>query len=459
MILTNLLSCLIVTTSLFRFHAATLSLSLLGLASDIKSDDFEKKVKLLRHQDGPNDERPGLHCTVIYWVVFEYQGKVWRLAIIFYSRRSVGDAMERENKWMKPAIATVENYLQSLNFTEYLCCEWSDLEENYINQYGVGEVWEMKQNRALPDSDGYISITVDAILRLIKEYNLDDGTAGNYKRICELCFIAILMNCQWTTAYVFHRWLRNGASPWDLNKKGRPICDDLIELYRSECMDKLGLSSPFKKAGKETHPRMQSSNPMFFLSADKKEHNELMNQFMAVISYANEHTYEEVMLKLHGKPENKTTKNYIEYLGRVTSLQLYPFLVFVGLIHTELGRLNSVQATIAPLSAYGKDLTSRGCEHAYQRKSILHRLSLKWNMLPYRMENLLCKAHRRNNAYDVFRQDQLIFCRDKVTTKDGRSVIVLRQRKLDQGGEWTEYDPKICMPVDVKRRIPDLSNK
>ena len=74
----------IISNHRFQFHPSFL------LTKGKILNNFTK-----RHTDGPNDYRPGYRNTCVYSFVVEWKENIYRLSIICYTRKSMGNFLEK----------------------------------------------------------------------------------------------------------------------------------------------------------------------------------------------------------------------------------------------------------------------------------------------------------------------------------------------------------------------------
>ena len=411
-----------------RFEACTIAITKLGRAGG-----FSKSAVLARHFDGPNDHRRNYHITCIWWCVVEMaDGYVYRLAVIFYSRKSIGDALEKDRKWLIPADEMLEAYRSLEDVLEYEETHWGLLVEATL-EVGSAPPVVVRKTQSAMCPNGNTSAMVDIICRLIDEYSL------SYRRVMELCYLACISVSSATFAFILRRWRKGKESPLvgddDGLYKGEP---NFIKRYKEECTS-LGVS-PYNVQ----YVRMQvSNNPIYDETAQEMER--AVDRFTDAVEMANRGASH-----LEVKEELKASKIGI---GGIMSLAFYTIGVHVGILHTEEAKLQSFKAVIAPDSAFGKYLMEQECQKE-QLAQTLKRLASTRKEYEYVVENggcKTCKYHRPSYAggkqtkYDVYTYGQYMYHR-KLEEADGRAKVRLFRKKIEETVWLFHHPPKLVKP-------------
>lgn len=447
-----------------RFEAATISVTCLG-----PRRKFKKKHMLKRHQDGPNDQRDGYDLTVIYYLVFELDGIVYRLAVIFYSRSSVGDAMFRDREWMEPAMDMLNDYEHELPFSNYNDITWDVLSDEKAMTYGTcTDEMLVRRTMSLANPDGYWSISIDTILKLIEDYSLDDGDYNNYRHILSLCYIAVIMNCQWVVAYVMRRWRVGGPSELKRDRKKKILCKNLLMEYKKECA-KLGVDDP-SLVGIGSDPRMGWSGVDVLRKFNHEEQLDALDRFEDAVQFVNYEakTFDEVHRHLYSKKSNYNVPS----MGEIMGLQFLPICLYVGLIHTHNARLISFDGTVGAGSAFKHALDNWDCKSPEQRRSVLKRLAKLRKEYRFITENVTCKACRYSikygrvgkktlkrhskTCYDTFTNDQLVFRRE-LEGNGASTTPTLYCKPINQpASDWEAHNPTVINPKGPSFRHNEL---
>jgi hypothetical protein len=459
-----------------RACAAYASLTCLGKLEallEMSNKKLKKLWTLLRHQDGPNDHRPGYDITFIYWSCFVMEdGNVYRLAIIFYSRKSIGDALEKEEKWMKPALKLLEEYLdpRDIDFKKRLELEdinWHSLGAEVCKEHCSSQLCpdlpkqKYRRTRAIPNPDGYNSLLADSINKLVEDYHLADQTPESYRHVLALCYIATVSASSWAVDMVFRSWSKEGAHPLQVSKKTHKItCANLILHYLQTCKQ-LNISPG--NPGKKGAPRfMVSSVTKVFAGMTKPKSNKILDG-MAKAAIACNFFEGNKFAELHAEIDR-----LVDGMGSVGSVQFFPILSMVGVIYTPRGRRIALEAELTGKSAFGKFLKDILGVPADQMQKILRRLAKLRKELLCWTENLSCKAARwspdcgkkvaetgvkgsgnRQEIFDFYREDQWVYARVMEEEEGNKFLVVnIYRRRIKDGpkGNWEKWGRQIPNP-------------
>ena len=417
-----------------RFEAGSIGITILGKVPEGDSQ-FQKEYVLLRHIDGPNDHRKGYDGTYIFWCIIELDGIVYRLAVIFYSRRSIGDTMDKERRWLQPAFTELEEY--DAKVLDYPQLRWDKLEPEEEFSLGNGAPITVRRCQATANPNGNYSGIVNVINGLRADY-LQDNSSRAYRHLAELFYLGVISNSGPSTVYLLNRWRKQGPSSLQTDENGYPRISNFVSLMQAE-FDKLGMNQ-----GNVTYIRHQSSYNAIFDKSDE-EINEVITDFIKAIDAANYHWD-------HATTMEKLTD--ITGIGPVKRISFYSIGVFLGLLHTDLAQRESFNASIAKQSAFGKYLEKKNCPEPKFPKA-LKSLSRMRKEPPYVTENGGCKSIKNSpnhgdkisTVWETYRLGQFIF--DRRLYPEGN--VAFSRRRINER-IWADYQPP-CIPN------PELSGR
>ena len=406
-----------------RFEAATIAVTILGTVADLNAGTSIKKHKLLRHQDGPNDSIPGYNITVVFWCLIVLNGVVYRLTIIFYSRLKIREAVNRETKWMRPAMDKLSDYASQV--LDYNTLHQDQLQQEQIYQIGQGEPMKIRVTLSTADPMGYYSGFVDTIDRVRTAY-----PKIPYARLIELYYLACLSNCAPYFTYIVLRWLPEGPNPFDILQNGDIDGPNLIFRYFQECTS----IGAHPKNGKLF--RWQYPHHKIYENTTDEEMRDHMRLFQFAIDNAND---------THDPWDFQSTFTYVcglEGMGEVTSLSFYNIGIHTGFLHSGKAREASLEAFLSSQSAFAKYLANLGCPKSMLNPTI-KRLAFMRNESVFITENLGCKSCRELETKDVYLHDQWLYRRHR--TPDTNHVTLQRRKTFELN--WQVHNPCIPKPI------------
>jgi hypothetical protein len=449
-----------------RFEAATVNLADTGPADNRKKlKKALRKHILLRHTDGPNDSRPGYDKTVVFYMMMEYRGRIWRLTFICYSRSKCGGCMETEDTIAQPSMQLLRKYRDNVRPHIYynLRSGMLDKQETFNTAQHHKKRQKTSRNTFVPKTDsikywtttpaispeGWFSAFTDGILHLRDQYKWD------YRRTVELFYVACIA-CSSPVLFtlVTRRWMKGGASELRCNKKtgkiscvnGKATCGTFIRLYYEECV-KMGLNGPENGPV----PRFQYGGALLLTdNCTEKTCIEAVDNMIKKIELVNTKWDQATTLtELIKRGTPIDTPGF----GTVTSLSFYGIGVQLGLLHTDWARKNSFKASMHNRNSYAKYAIKHWKATSDQAQRVFKRLCLFFEIEPYIMENWTCKAARweigeGKKHPDVYFEGQRLFFKSKKMV-DGIETIVLETRLLEEQ-DWTEYNPKIEEPNQTR---------
>ena len=192
-----------------RFEAFTVGITIMGTVEEYqKSQSFDKKHKIGRHRDGPNDNRRGYQWTAVFGVLLVVNGIIYRLAIIAYTRKSVGDAIEKEVQCFQVVKEILDAWL--LNRTTLQDVDLENDGEAFEYCYDAdGERFREKGRRypSFADPHGGWAAVIYAIECLGK-------TRTDLPRAfwTELLLVILRHNSPMMLKHIFLRWMPNAAA-------------------------------------------------------------------------------------------------------------------------------------------------------------------------------------------------------------------------------------------------------
>jgi hypothetical protein len=410
----------------------------------------QKQYTLNHHQDGPNDRRKGYHITGVFWICFVRNGMVYRLSFIFYSRNSVGCALERDRKWLQPAKQMLTEYTESLPIKKIEELTWDKLGETDVGddvqlQFGVGETLLYRKVMSLPNPDANYSIGVTQVNRLITQFELNNGDYANYVHIAAMCYLLSITNAQWSVASVLKYW---GDNPREFQHILADRTTNLLYEFLVFVMFKLK-TTPDNASG----IRFQATNCAAFKEKinnrirTKKQLRDQIDHYIAILNTVNES--QKYNNRVFG-PIHKQLTETVRGIGHVCAVQFFIVNSLVGTIHTRRGRQLGMNAIVGDKSPFAKWLGERGCkgkdvDKTKKRLSVI--FGCPWKII----ENWGCKGTRGSHCCDFFVQDQFLYMR----TWEGSACdpdVRFWRRKLDvtaDNDEWEEINPRILNPRTV----------
>jgi hypothetical protein len=372
------------------FEAFTVGVTRVGHFDENGSVVDDKKNTLRRHTDGPNDSRKGYDITVVYWVLLVDENKViWRLVVIFYTRKSVGDAMER-NFWLTALTTTMLSFKKEKMVMDYVDVSETLLEKHPHNRdiFSCGKIREpVWRTVAMADPMGYWSLFIWPINVLKSQFHLDKY------RICELLYLSMKVCSAVTFYHVVKRWFIDGPSALKIDSAGNIIGPNFVRRYHEECKNKLG----FAKGGLgHAMPRCQVNEARFF--GEHKDDDHKIHEFVVgiidVIEEANYSTKKhDVIMGL--------LRSSITGIGPTKSLPFYSIGVHVGLLYTDHAKAQSMHQTVGENSAFIGYLKAKIFPNEKQKKKLAEHgsmavrcISRHLGLPEYVIENWGCKLGR-----------------------------------------------------------------
>ena len=419
---------------LSKFEAFTIAVSVLGDLEDLLKGDFDGVMfKVLRHFDGQNCWRVTYDGSVVFYILFVdkggrygFPGRVYRVAIIWYSRSKCGRAMDLE-PMMVSALSVLEDYEFSIEW------EYSSVNSNIIFEKGFEEVFKLGRQDSVgmtlykmkPAANcmAYHSLLIWTINRLKKEYNLP------WHRVAELFYIALRSASSAAYCRILSQFLLQGPAKesMELDAQGTMKGPHFLCLFSEEAFRLDPVLGPL------AHPwnRHQNSNVRDgrVVGSARSEADWLagqMQQLDSVIDAANQGQ------KL---PDVYKKLTMMDRIGDNCCMYFYNVGVHIGLLHTKQALQQSMNAQVGKHSAWHKWLVNNGCQ-AKDVTTTTRRLAKLREEPVFVTENLGCKAARGKKARqhpDVFHIHQVVY--NRVWAENGKDVTLL-SKTLDPQSEW-----------------------
>ena len=417
-----------------RFEASTWTLSWLGRVGEVN----KIRHKLKRHRDGPDDVRDSHRMTTVWHTLIVAEGTVCRLALIMCSRRSVGDALEKEFSHFRPAKEMLQKCERLVGVCETMdcdgefCSEWIDFNcENGKTAGGVRHKW----HEAVADNMAWCSTCASATNHLDADCGLSD------RNVVESLCCALMTRSSVLFWTVLDRWRRGGARPLGTGDEGGLTKEDESGNLVHRCLEELQLMGLSIEGG--PRPRCGCSNNS--IGKNKEKDNEEISRSLErsekVILLANSRwTQAECSDAMAGKTGSGQFK--IDHLGEVSLLGFCSIAVHVGLLNTRHAREQSMLALMPEGSKFSKFLRARNC--AEPRKT-LERLAFMRNEDVRLTENLGCKAARWHKLGEKFapHKDCVVACQELCRRCfDERGEVVLEWKTVGDR-MWMRCNPRL----------------
>ncbi len=476
-----------------RYEALTIGVTRVASTEEDTTLVQDVEAAVLRHNDGPNDDLPGYSHAMVYWVkVKDDDGTVWRVAFIFYSRKSIGDIMRRENETWGPVFNRIEEWDKQM-IRRSLDNTTKETLQDCEDTYELGNI-ETVCYRCVPMADpmAYWSAMVDMMMRLKKIYSLGDS------RMLELLYLGLKVSSSAQFVTVCRKWI--DEPEWML--KDEMIQDDGVLCNLIRHFSDTAKSIP-KKTGAQKNinalsygnmHRFQPSENGDGLGSDEGDDVIVREQILklrdTIIPAAegtlkkadgDEYTFEDII---------KEVKK-LKAIGGVKSLGFYSLAVHTGILRSTKALKDSMRAEVAEDSAFVKYLLERNYFKTKKQAKVegtkmVARFAKIRREGEYCVENLACKMGRAKFEHgyflvpsemygdedpffeqeqrllkegnypsseevekklktygDVFFPGQNIYCRKWTQPGRDNSDVVLMCRPLT-GGEWVrqEFDDR-----------------
>ena len=426
-----------------RLEALTFAATKLGKLIDLENGVSNRSHKLLRHFDGPDDMRPGYSITAVYWILMVVGEDVWRLAMIGYSRKAIGETLDKERTWLKPASDKLQEHASKYNLKDYNSVKAEDLDEE--EWFRVGErqmIALIRKTYNMANPMGAFSGIIDAISYIQQDY--PDLT---YRNHMELLYTSLLQTNATTFNLIVRRWRRGGENPLPLSDDGALMVCNLHMRFIDECQ-KIGL-----KPGSSAYSRYQYSwghkdnpYPGYIEQKESDTNEELESRKQEALDFVNSQLdlLESIVIEANRGADHcivmERLRESMKSIGGVLSLPFYSVCVHTGLIFTEGGKQQSMRAAMPQNSPFRdflkKDLGVTGKDV----DKVVDRLAFHFGVSEFTIENLGCKTFRNGDKYDTFVIGQRIYNR-MWKHANGKATLVLVWRLLDEV-EWKEYSPQ-----------------
>ena len=416
-----------------RFEACTIGVTVIGYVTDEGGTVVEKEGILQRHTDGPNDRKPGWEHTFVFWTIVQHNSVVYRVAFIFYSRRSCGYAKEMECKFLRPLMGEIKKYLERDDVFEYETLTREEGEDVKDVVFNDGTSLACRLFKPAKNPDGYGSALSSTINEISEVFGL------SRRRGVELLYLALLSNSSSLFVAVCRRWLPGGVNPIQKDEKGNVMGVHFVRRFFLE-LKAMGLSP-----GKGKWPRFQYSHSIFY-PGDYSSHGEEEGLRRLEQSTNNlEHL-------LNRCNQDFTFHDAMEYLAKestrirgvtgVSALFFYMYGVQTGLLSSKLALRESTMAVSNTHSAQAAFLKKLGCPEDRLPK-ITKRVAFMLDVPMFVAENVMCKATRETRgARDVYPLGCWMYRRVISKSADGKGVNeVSLQRKMMEDKEWEPYTP------------------
>ena len=484
-----------VKCSILGIEAVTVALTHLCSIEEFNLLREDKNIKLRqklnRHVDGPNDWRPGYDWTVIWSKMFEMDGQLYRLTVIAYSRKSVGDWMDKEYQAIDTVLDVLKRYKHEYNgnipfeqfhISDDMCrykvlpdrklrlatdirpdeeqamsITWIEDERLELGSKALAQVGPeirlpyLKVKEFVDSRDLFHSAFVDAIKKVHDKHHLTKRSVYEMFLAAIHCASPVLFRqcalTRWVNkpSHFFDRtnlvidysdWCRvRGLSPQagpDLRfVPGRfPGNVDNRYLLRFE-----GLYDDTTKVidkGYSAATREQEAEE--FQKVAKE-----VCKLQGFVARANEEKdYERIIADMKLSDNNGGLRD----VGHVKSLFFYPVGVMLGLVNTEVGLKGALHASINEKARYRKDLEELGITGTMYGDRLLDTVCKRLRLAKAQGEQSLCAGFRNEKRDDLVFKDMSIYrtLSDGVYCKQfGRDTYVRELLPIYREGNEPKY--------------------
>ncbi len=370
-----------------RFEAGTVAITELGDEGALKLDK-----RLLRHQDDKNDHREGYRYTCVWWIYVVHKGKVYRLVVIMYSRKSVGNCLDVEFRYMRPFQRHIHEYReQSVDYEKIHTIVVSD-DEHYppeMVKFGTADGFLAKHLEPNADPMLYYTLAVDAMQRFLEAYD-----KITYHRRVELFGTVMRSNCYALVYFIFTEWLPGGKYSLEGeldgsgNLRGR-------SLYRRFCILTEHIQVELSRVGPGNGKllRFLESNGKARFGFDDGDEPDILesdNNLKAILRGANAGwTYKETMSRIGSD---------VAGVGHMRRLSFYAIGTCCGYLHSVNAIHESFYSSIGEGSAFADALLAAGCPRD-SFHVVLKRIAQEEKTTQEITEHVGCKDSRKRGRF------------------------------------------------------------
>jgi hypothetical protein len=436
-----------------RFDAFTVALSVVGTEEEVAGSnageggkDAEYKVK--RHTDGPNDFARGYNYTGVWSAHVIIDGKIYRLVIIAYTRRSVGVLVAKELGYAGKVERALEKYdNEVLNGEKYKNFSLFPGNSGGVVWYtsdatGMLDRAAMKSGEdddagstfqlhcAFVNRNSFHSSFLHLFHELVHQYDLSRSSK------VQLLYIICQQNSQSKFHFVCGTWLKSDRRYSPLVVEGETM-ENLVTRYLKDC---LGLGCLSACGG--DYPRCTPFATRWPAGQQLETALERLDTFLV---RANNETDPRSILDdmISSQEESRGLFN----IGPFASIGFYPFAVMAGLVTTEVGKRNALFGRMTPEKNYVKTLSEMGCDTPAKQQSLLKAVSQRRLENLCHTENALCEVYRKNRQYDLFFHGQGLY---NIVDRGSDGVVVLWKKFGHMEWENVIFDGPCCMTATRK---------
>lgn len=386
-----------------RFEALTVGLTKVGKRNKDGKMIFNKENTLSRHRDGPNDGSRRYSLSMIkWWLVEDGDGNLWRLAVVFYSRKSIRDTLARERDVYKPIFERLDGWKEQMIGWDYLTVNGNDFGDSDIGKVVFSDKHELVGWKLRPNENpmAYWSLVISSISDLIDDYNL------SRRKVVELVYLAMKTQSSATFAYVLGRWRKHNKSTCLKNKEGTADFDfpNFIWKYNQECIA-IGLESGLNSG--KGHTRYVVSETSF-IGAELEDDPFVQKTVTFLLDEAIPLANGDILNANGEKASHHEVITFLEkdkdlpYIKKVRALCFYTLCVHLGLLTSTHAKKESMHATASNNSGFYKYMKRRDSilgrsvtTDTNLINSMMRRYSQKHDDMPlFVVENLFCKMGR-----------------------------------------------------------------
>jgi hypothetical protein len=396
------------------FEGFTFAVNCLGSATEedggLREEHMEHLLK--RHVDSLNDDTEGYTYTAVWSVVVVQKDTVYRLALIGYTRSSVGWFMEKECGYAGVLEATCRKYMEQVEGKTVIDCVDPIFEDKPIScKQGDDRMMSMLIKPAAGNRLAFMSAFVDTFLVFLEE----TGLAIDSPTAIELAFIAMQENSVVRYRYTLFAWK-------DLMKDRNHRlfgCNLVMEYgeYWDKELQLEGFKGNYERSESLLHGwwwnKGLPDSGYQECEADIKYHltsNLLLFGEVLQAARVENQDPKRVWSRLRG----------IHMFQHMACLAFYPFIVLSGMVTNPSAFKFATMAPINKDSNYVTELTNLGCETEGKQRAVVKRVAFKLNVSFGTVENILCEVYRGHKKMDVKFQNQKMF--DIIQTGDGKQA-------------------------------------
>ena len=415
-----------------RFEAFTIGITKLGTKQEYDANQKKfpnKKHTVRRHQDGENGIRPGYKWTCVFGVIVVVGNMVYRLAVIAYTRRSVGDSIEHDctlgdfsrilREWMDDRPDVWDLDYSTLARAETLPYHATGANDPQCQECG-------KACESLADPVANYSAVLDALHRLADARNHLPRDFW-----VELLIAIQRHNSPSMLRNLILSWLPNKGDSSRRFEEGVDRGYGPHTLLLREC-ERRNISISNGK-----FPRFQWSMGDDSNWPDERKGEEVTEQIQHDVQTMDQILRDaEDAKNPHRLIIDRVRK--IKHIGPVKALSFYTIAVHAGFLISAHARRESHDAILHKDNPGARELKSR---EFYDLDMALRRLSWKLDTTMKIVENSLCKKYRHANfRWDFFAENQRLYCSKRETNGKNQELTRFYRRHL-LNGSWQEYEP------------------